>query len=342
MPVNTPETVICFGESLLRLNAPGHELLLQSRALNVHFGGAESNVAVALARFGHDARMVSVLPDNALGHACRAELRMHGVNVSGIRFAPGRMGLYFMANGGVQRAADVLYDRAGSAFAQAPADLVDWDEALAGSAWLHVSGITPALGHQAARATVNAVRAARRLGVAVSFDCNYRAKLWSSRGADPAQGLREVAEQADLLFADDRALSLMLGRGFDGESVTERFRSASDAALAAFPHLRCVTATSRIHHSADHHELSALMNAGGRLLITDRHALDGIVDRIGAGDAFAAGILHGRIAALGDGETLDFALATACLKHSIPGDRCLFGVHEIEDAIANHGRDVRR
>lgn len=334
--------VTCFGEQLLRLNAPGRELMLQSPALTVHFGGAEANVAVALAQFGHAARMVSVLPDNALGHACLADLRKYRVDTAGIRLAPGRMGLYFMASGAVQRASEVLYDRAGSAFATAAADLIDWDDALAGSRWLHVSGITPALGQQAARATANAVSAARRLGVAVSFDCNYRAKLWDAWGADPAQGLRAIAEQADLLFADDRALSLVLDREFGEATPAERFESASAAALAAFRHLRCVAATTRILHSADHHELSALMNSNGRFLSTSRHTLGGIVDRIGAGDAFAAGILHGRIEALGDEETLDFALAAACLKHSIPGDRCLFGVRDVEDAIANHSRDVRR
>ncbi|HKZ72714.1 MAG TPA: PfkB family carbohydrate kinase, partial [Steroidobacteraceae bacterium] len=138
--------VVCFGELLLRLGAPHRELLLQTPWLEVHAGGAEANVAVSLAHFGHAASMVSVLPDNALGRHCIGELRRHGVRTEAIRFGPGRMGLYFLSNGALQRASDVLYDREASAFANAPPDLIDWEQALAGAAWLHVSGITPAVG----------------------------------------------------------------------------------------------------------------------------------------------------------------------------------------------------
>jgi 2-dehydro-3-deoxygluconokinase len=335
-------SVTCFGELLLRLNAPGRELLLQTPRLEVHCGGAEANVAVSLACFGHGVSMVSVVPDNPLGRASVAELRKHGVRTDAVRFTSGRMGLYFLSTGAVQRASEVLYDRAGSAFANAAPDLVDWDEVLAGSAWLHVSGITAAIGPGAAEAAMRAVKAARRAKVAVSFDCNYRAKLWEAWGGDPAEGLRGLAAEADLLFADDRVLALMLGREFEAATAAERFDAASSEAFRRFRHLARVATTLRVQHSPDHHELSAIMNARGRITSTGRRQLPGIVDRIGSGDAFAAGVLHGLLTSLDDEAALEFALVAACLKHSLPGDYNLFGVRDVESAIADRSWDVKR
>jgi 2-dehydro-3-deoxygluconokinase len=335
-------SVTCFGELLLRLNAPGRELLLQTPRLEVHCGGAEANVAVSLACFGHSVSMISVVPDNPLGRASIAELRRHGVQTDGIRFAPGRMGLYFLSTGAVQRASEVLYDRAGSSFAAAAPALVDWDEALAGTSWLHVSGVTAAIGPKAAQAAMLAVKAARRAKITVSFDCNYRAKLWEAWGGDPASGLRALAAEADLLFADDRVIALMLGREFEAVTAAERFESAADEAFRSFRHLQRVATTIRVQHSSDHHELSAIMNARGRVTSTGRRQLPGIVDRIGAGDAFAAGLLHGLLASLDDEASLEFALVAACLKHSLPGDYNLFGVGDVENAIADRSWDVKR
>jgi 2-dehydro-3-deoxygluconokinase len=335
-------SVTCFGELLLRLNAPGRELLLQTPRLEVHCGGAEANVAVSLACFGHSVSMISMVPDNPLGRAAIGELRRHGVHTQGIRLAPGRMGLYFLSTGAVQRASEVLYDRSGSAFATAAPELVDWEEALAGSTWLHVSGITAAIGPQAAQAAMRAVKAARRARIAVSFDCNYRAKLWEAWGGNPASGLRALAAEADLLFADDRVLALMLAREFEAATAAERFEAASAEAFRSFGDLQRVATTVRVQHSPDHHELFAIMNARGSITTTGRRQLPGIVDRIGAGDAFAAGLLHGLLSALDDESALEFALVAACLKHSLPGDYNLFGVRDVESAMADRSWDVKR
>jgi len=164
--------IACFGEILLRLAAPHSELLLQARRFVGHIGGAEANVAVALSQWGHSATVVSVLPDNSLGHGAAGELRRHGVRTDAVQFRPGRMGLYFLAVGAGQRPSEVLYDREGSAFALAPPELIDWSAVLSHVSWLHISGITPAVGPQAAEAALRAARAARSMGVAVSFDCN--------------------------------------------------------------------------------------------------------------------------------------------------------------------------
>jgi 2-dehydro-3-deoxygluconokinase len=334
--------VVCFGELLLRLGAPGRELLLQTPRLEVHCGGAEANVAVSLACFGHSASMVSVVPDNALGRASVGELRKHGVRTDAVRFGPGRMGLYFLSSGAVQRPSEVLYDRAGSAFAIAPPELIDWDVALAGSTWLHVSGITPAVSSAAAEAALRGVRAARSKSVAVSFDCNYRAKLWEAWDGAAGPTLRSLAAEADVLFAEDRVLALMLGAAFEGTSPEQRFAAAAERAFDAFEPLQRLVTTVRVQHSVDHHELSALMAMRGRVLRTGPRALPGIVDRIGTGDAFAAGILHGLTSSLDDAATLEFGLAAACIKHSIPGDYNLVGVRDVENVIAERGWDVKR
>ena len=166
--------VVCFGELLLRLGAPGNQLLLQSPTLDVHAGGAEANVGVSLAHFGHDVAMISVVADNPLGAAVAGELRRHGVDTSRVRRSDGRMGLYFLTTGAGHRPSEVVYDRADSAFASARADSYDWPALLQGAQWLHLSGVSPALGMEAAQATLAAARAANERGIKVSFDGNFR------------------------------------------------------------------------------------------------------------------------------------------------------------------------
>lgn len=334
--------IVCFGELLLRLAAPGRELLLQSPRLDVHVGGAEANVAVSLARFGHDVAMVSVVPRNALGEAAVGELRRHGVDARAVASAAGRMGLYFLATGAVQRPSEVLYDRAGSAFALAPADFHDWDELLRDAGTLHVSGVSPALGPAAAAATLRAVRMASERGLTVSFDGNYRPKLWAAWDGDPPAILRGILAHVDLLFADHRDIAVVLGRDFDALPGTQRNPAAAQAAFAAFPRLRRMATTVRTQHSVDHHELSAQLITRGHEVTTPAHAVTPIVDRIGAGDAFAAGLLHGLRSGQDEAESLRFGLACACLKHSIPGDFNLAGIAEVEAFLGERRFDVRR
>ena len=336
-------TIVCFGEVLIRLSAPDNELLLQSPRLNVHFGGAEANVAVALSRLGGRAGVVSVLPDNALGRAAFDELRRHGVDVRGIRFAPGRMGLYFLTPGAVLRPSDVIYDRAGSAFANANPDTFAWRDILQDAAALHLSGVTPALGPKAAQAALRAAKAACERGIPVSFDGNYRGKLWAAWSDDGPKVLRDLLACASIAFVDDRDIALVLGATFHGRDPSERRREAAKAAFDAFRNLQRIASTIRLQHTVDYHELSAvLFTRAGEEVISDPQGLAGIVDRIGAGDAFAAGLLHGLRAGLDDQATLDFAKAAACLKHAAPGDFSLAGDADVEALLNRDGFDVRR
>ena len=333
---------VCFGELLLRLSAPNNELLLQSGTLRVHIGGAEANVAVSLAHFGHATQMVSIVADNALGKACIGELRRQGVRTDAIQTAEGRMGLYFLTVGAGHRPSEVLYDRADSAFALAAADAVDWGPVLAGASWFHVSGVTPALGPNAAAAALRAARAARRQGLSVSFDCNYRAKLWQ-RWAGNARGiLRELLAEADLVFAEERDMALILGRDYQALPATERFVASAQDALAECPHLQRVATTVRTQRSVDDHDLAAKLMTREGLVTTRTYSIGRIIDRIGSGDAFAAGVLHGIESGLGDQAALDFALAAACLKHSIPGDFNLSTLADVHNLLQDAGFTVRR
>jgi 2-dehydro-3-deoxygluconokinase len=322
-------TVLCFGEILLRLSSPNKELLLQSSHFDVQVGGAEANVAVSLSKLGHAAAMASSLPESPLGHACAGELRRHGVSTDSIRFGDGRMGLYFLTHGAGHRPAEVLYDRAGSAFAAASADVYDWNALLPGCKWLHVSGITPAVSNCAGEAAIRAMAAARQRGAKVSFDCNFRARVWGSRAQEAPAVLRRLCEQADLIFGDERDFGFMLG-------------GKADAAFEAFQHLQFVACTNRARQSADVQQLSGSLRSRRDTYTSRPYSLYGIVDRIGAGDAFAAGVLHGLIRSFDPQKTIDFATAAAVLKHSIPGDFNLASVADIELLLSEQQTDVRR
>lgn len=337
--------VVCFGEILIRLSAPDAELLLQSPSLKVCFGGAETNVAVSLARLGHEAAMLSIAPDNALGRAGIDELRRHGVDVSRVTVRPGRQGIYFLTPGAGQRPSHVLYDRAGSAFALGAGSL-DWNRSLAGAEWLHVSGVTAAIDPHTAEAAIAAVRVAHGLGIKVSMDCNYRASLWQAWNGDAPAILAQMLAHADLVFGDHRDIALVLGSRFPaaqpGESLGDLRRRAATAAFEAFPNLQRMACTDRVQHTVNHHDIAGLLFTRERTWRTESRPLNPIIDRIGGGDAFAAGVLHGLLAGLDEGAGLEFAIAAAALKHATPGDFNLATRAEVEALIADGGLDVRR
>jgi len=332
---------LAFGEIMLRLSPPGRELLMQSPRFDVWVAGAEANVATQLARLGHDVGFASRVPDNDLGRAAIDTLRGHGVDVRHIQTGGERMGLYFVTSGAGLRATEVVYDRAWSSFAEAPADAWDWDLILAGVDRLHLSGITPALGPVPAETAIAAAEAATARGIALSFDGNWRGKLWARWDGDPRAILRRIVEQADLMFGNHRDIALLLGRDdFAGEGGDRR-RAAAEAAFQAFPRLRTIASTARHVEHVDSNRLSARIDTRDGYAQTDEVLIAGIVDRIGGGDAFAAGVLHGLRSgqdSLGAART---GLALAALKHSLPGDAALFRQADI-DAFVAGGLDVRR
>lgn len=332
--------IVCFGEVLTRLSTPDRGLLARAKTLDVHSGGAEANVAVAIAALGGRSAMLTALPHGALGDGALAFLRSVGVGTEGVRRAAGRQGLYFLTPGASLRASEVIYDRNHSAFVTFDWTSIDWTATLAGARWLHVSGITPALGPALAEATCAAMAAARALGVRVSFDGNYRARLWEASGRDPRAVLCELVALADLFFANHRDMALLLDRPFSGEGSARR-REAAEAGFAAFPNLRWIASTNRRVNHVDLHSLAARIDTPDAAQETDEVEIAGIIDRIGAGDAFAAGVLHGLLGGQGEGEAVRSGLALACLKHSLPGDAALLAQRDI-DAFLAGDYDVRR
>lgn len=332
--------VTCFGEVLIRFATHDARLVVQSDSLDMVVGGAEANVASGLASLGHEVRMVTRLPANPLGDKARAALGAAGVGLSGVTAGPGRMGLYFLETGAGLRPSAITYDRAGSAFAQSAVQDFDFAAALDGARLLHLSGITPALGPGGVALAKAAVRAAQEADVPICFDGNYRALLWESWDSNPREILTELVSAATVMIGNHRDISLLLGKAFSGDGEDRR-REAAEAAFAAFPGLQVIASTARHVVNAGHHRIAARIDGRDHAVQTEEAEVTGIVDRIGTGDAFAAGVLHKWLEGADLSAMADAGLAYTVLKHSLHGDMSLIGKAELE-AFSIAGGDVRR
>lgn len=331
---------VSFGELLLRLSSGRGELLSRARNVALDVGGAEANVAATLASLGHGCTMVSALPETALGDAAVMTLRSAGVDCSGVARVPGRMGLYWLETGAGGRASDVIYDREASAFSRLRENDLDWASLLANADRLHLSGITVALNAATASIALSAASRARHMGVPVSFDGNYRARLWEARGEVDLAALRKLVSDADIFLGNHRDINLLLGTSFNGDEQAGR-RAACEAAFAAFPTLRLIASTLRTTYHTNRHGISVRVDTPAQGLETDVIDIPSVIDRIGTGDAFAAGILHADRLNYSLADIASYGLALCALKHTIGGD---FGninpVHVRRFAEA--GRDVGR
>ncbi len=333
--------VVTFGEIMLRLKSPGHERLLQTPRFEATFGGGESNVAQSLAHFGLDVSFVTALPENAVAEACLAELRRSGVDTRHVVRRGRRMGIYFLEAGSNQRSSTVLYDRDGSAVAEASTGDFDWEKILEGADWFHFTGITPAISRSAADLCLEAVQAAKRLGVTVSCDYNFRNKLWRY-GKSAPEVMGELVPYVDVGIAneEDCQKSLGIAREADvegGRLEASHYRRVAEAVTSRFPNLKKQAITLRESHSADHNDWSAVLLSGGRFLESRKYSIRDIVDRVGGGDSFAAGLIYGMLTYGDDERALEFAVAASCLKHSIPGDVNRVTVAEVEALKAGSG-----
>jgi 2-dehydro-3-deoxygluconokinase len=325
---------------LLRFATPGSRLTVQCDALDMVVGGAEANVAAGLASLGHEVRMLTRLPSSPLGDKARAVLGAAGVDTTHVGRDAGRMGLYFLESGAGLRPSSITYDRADSVFAGSTAEQFDFAAALDGARLLHLSGITPALGPGGVALAQAAVAAANAAGVPICFDGNYRALLWDAWDSDPRAILTDLMQSATVMIGNHRDISLLLGTTFSGEG-SERRREAAEAAFAAFPRLQLIASTARHVVNSNHHRIAARLDARDGAHQTDEVDVTGIVDRIGTGDAFAAGVLHKWLDASGLVETAQAGLAYTVLKHTMPGDICLIGPEEL-DRFSLSASDVRR
>ncbi len=316
--------VVTFGEIMLRLKSPGFERLFQSPVLEATFGGGEANVAVSLAAFGMDAAFVTVLPKNEIADACVGELRRFGVDTSLVVRGAGRMGIYYLENGANQRASKVVYDRAASAIALAKPGSIDWKKAFAGAGWFHITGITPAISQSAADLSLEAVRAAKEMGLTVSCDFNYRGKLWKY-GKTAPEVMTGLVKFVDVGIANEEDCQKSLGIAVDvnvekGSLETSEYEALGKKVLNAFPNLKLIAITLRESRSADCNGWSACLNDRERFILSRKYEITDIVDRVGGGDSFAAGLIHGLATGKTPGQALEFAVAASCLKHSIIGD----------------------
>ncbi len=333
--------VVTFGEVMLRLKSPGFERLFQSPVLEATFGGAEANVAVSLAQYGVEARFVSAIPANNIGDACLASLRAFGVDTTTIRRQGERLGVYFLESGANQRPSRVTYDRAGSAIAAAAKGDFDWDAIFDGADWFHVSGVTPAISARAAEISLAAATAARAKGLTVSCDYNYRKNLWKY-GKTAPEVMRELVAQAHVGIANEEDCQKALGIEVDvdvesGALEADKYRTLANQVLQAFPNLERQAITLRESENADRNGWSAVMHNRAGFVQSHKYEITDIVDRVGAGDSFAAGLIYGLRAYRDDQRALEFATAASCLKHSISGDFNRVGVSEVESLMHGEG-----
>jgi 2-dehydro-3-deoxygluconokinase len=330
--------VVCFGEIMLRLSPPGFERLFQTPALEASFGGGEANVAVSLAQFGCDSAYVTCLPGNPVGDAALRALRAEGVNVEHVIRGGSRLGLYFAETGASQRASTVVYDRGHSAISELPPGSIPWHDVFEGAGWFHWTGITPALSQSAADCTREALQAARLAGVRISVDLNYRRKLWSEH--DAQQTMRSLVEKADLLVANEEDLQSVLGVSVRGVDVTaglldvDAYREAASRVAREFA-VSQVAITLRESLSASDNAWSAvLFDAPSRRFYQSQRYVIRLVDRIGGGDSFAAGLIYGALSGRDHESSLRFAVAASALKQSIPGDFNRVSLAEVDRLVA--------
>ncbi|HEY7424395.1 MAG TPA: sugar kinase [Gemmataceae bacterium] len=327
-----PYDVVTFGEAMIRLSPPNFRRLEQARSLDVQVGGAELNTAVALARLGRSTAWVSRLTDNPLGRLIANQAREAGVSSEHVVWTPeDRVGVYFLEFGAAPRASSVLYDRKATAIAAIRPGMVPWSKVFAGVKWFHVTGITPALSASAAETTREALQAARAAGVQISMDLNYRVKLWSQ--AEAGRCMTDLMQFCDVLVTTEEDIERVFG--ITGKNYEEAAARVADR----FP-LKMVAITLRENPLVWKNSWTAIAYQQGRVLRTRTYEVE-IVDRLGAGDSFAAGLIHGLL----DGDAqkaLDYGVAASALKHSIPGDFAWITHAEVEALLKGPGLRISR
>ena len=327
---------------MLRLAPPGYERFLQSPQFVATFGGGEANVAVALAGFGLPAAYVTALPPaNPIADGAIAELRRFGVDTSKIVRRRGRMGVYFLEAGANQRPSKVVYDRDSASIALAGPGDFDWSAVFDGAGWFHITGITPALSASAAELSLESVRIAREKGLTVSCDLNYRKNLWKY-GRTATEVMRELVKSIDIGIANEEDCQMSLGIAsasdvHSGKLEVADYRKLAEKVMAAFPNLKALAITLRESKSASHNGWSACLHNGKDFLVSRHYEITHIVDRVGGGDCFAAGLIYGLQTLPSHQEALEFAVAASCLKHSIPGDFNRFTVDEVKGLLKGDG-----
>lgn len=332
--------IVTFGEIMLRLSPPGFKRFSQTYSFDVVYGGGESNVAVSLANYGMNSHFVSRIPTNDIGQCAVMELRKRGVHTDRILREGERLGIYFLETGAVSRGSKVIYDRAHSAMSSIQAGMIDWEEIFKDADWFHWTGITPALSQGAADACLEAIKMANKMGVTVSTDLNYRKKLWKY-GKKPSEVMPALVEGCDIILGNEEDAEKHFGLHPKGVDVThggsvdgKAYLSVLQQLMEMFPRAKKVITTLRGSISASHNTWTGVLYDGKDLFEAESYDITHIVDRVGGGDSFMAGLIYGLMTYDNDLDALNFAVAASCLKHTIKGDANLVTVEEVEKLMS--------
>ncbi|MGC8654868.1 MAG: PfkB family carbohydrate kinase [Candidatus Kryptoniota bacterium] len=334
----TTPRVVTFGELLLRLSTSNYQRISQASAFEIHFGGAEANVAVSLANFGINSCYVTRLPENEIAELALRELQKHNVDTGFIVRGGPRIGIYFLETGVSQRPSRVIYDRANSSISQVKRGMINWQEVLSGSSWFHLSGITPALGDNVADVCMEALSTAKKSNITVSLDLNYRKKLWSLDKAKSV--IHSLLEYVDILISNEEDIGLIFETKLErpdflkGEMSAENYTPLAKEILSNF-NLKMLGITLRESISASENNWSGALFDGTKMYVSRKYKIN-VVDRVGTGDSFAAGLIYGILTKQPPQDALDFAVAASCLKHTIHGDFNFVTLSEVEELKAGN------
>ena len=339
--------VVSFGEIMLRLSPDGYYKLFQKPELNTSFCGAEANVAVALSNFGDEAEFVTALPDNDIGRAACRELMRYGVKTDNIVYTGDRLGIFFAEKGASQRPSKVIYDRKNSAIALADSSSFDWEKIFDGADWFHITGITPALSDSLAKISVDAVKAAKKAGLTVSCDINYRSKLWSAQKARPV--MTEIMKYVDVCIGNEEDAEIVFGIKAGATDVTkgqldtDGYKKSLQTVAETFG-CKIVAYSQRKSYSASDNGWSGIIYDDEKKQVYTSAQYDiRITDRIGGGDAFASGLIYALHNNIFPANAIETAAAAGCLDQTLEGDFCLFGINDVFDlAGGNSSGRVKR
>ena len=327
-----------MGEIMLRLSTPGNSRFVQSDSFDVNYGGGEANVAVSLSNYGHDAFFVSKVPAHEIGQAAVNSLRKFGVHTKFLARGGERLGVYYLETGSSLRPSKVIYDRAHSSMGEANPQDFDYEKIFAGADWFHWSGITPAISDNAAECVKQACIVAKRLGVTISCDLNFRKKLWTSEKAQSI--MRPLMQYVDVCIVNEEDAEKCLG--FKPASDVESGKTEADGYKSIFSKMqkefdfKYVISTLRESFSASNNGWKAMIYDGNEFYVSRRYEITPIVDRVGGGDSFSAGVIHGLVNNMSQSDALEFAVAASALKHTIPGDVNIVSIQEVESLVAGN------
>lgn len=328
------KSIITFGEIMLRLSTPEYQRFSQTNHFDISFGGGESNVAVSLANFGLPVQFITRIPDNDIGKSAQMELKKYGVGTDNILKGGERLGIYFIEKGAVSRASKVIYDRAYSSISQIEIGMIDWEKIFEKASWFHWTGITPAISQNAADVCLEAIKVANKMGVTVSTDLNFRKNLWNY-GKTAQEIMPSLVAGCNIVLGNEEDADKSLGikpknvNVESGKVEALAYEEVSQEIMKRFPRVEKVITTLRTSISASHNKWAGVLFDGNTLYKSEEYNISHIIDRVGGGDSFMAGLIYGLNALKDDNEALSFATAASCLKHTIHGDFNLVSVEEV-------------